>query len=351
MNLTAHTRHSPGNRDVAWFPSRWLRRLLPLARAAFARSAAHPALLGTESALRPAAGAASRAGTSRASAAARASAKSSGTAVFTAVIVVVVACGWLLRHRTPLTPESGLGYALGVAGGATILLLLSYSARKRLRFLGGWGLLSDVFHVHMVLGVFGPVLILFHCNFRLGAPNSNVALFSMLVVATSGVVGRYVYTRVSHGLYGARATFDELHQQLVGSAHALQEQLPPASRALQRLTSFSAHARASDPRMGVRLYRLAALPLLAVWVRRGALADLRGDFDDVAERQRWDARERVAHEDAIRAMIRGYIALVVKEAQFSAYERLFALWHALHVPLFVMLLLAGALHVVAVHMY
>jgi hypothetical protein len=37
--------------------------------------------------------------------------------------------------------------------------------------------------------------------------------------------------------------------------------------------------------------------------------------------------------------------------EFAAFERLFSLWHALHLPLFLMLLVAGVVHVVAVHVY
>jgi hypothetical protein len=33
------------------------------------------------------------------------------------------------------------------------------------------------------------------------------------------------------------------------------------------------------------------------------------------------------------------------------YERLFALWHVLHVPLVYMLVAAAIAHIVAVHMY
>ena len=42
------------------------------------------------------------------------------------------------------------------------------------------------FRLHMLLGIAGPVLIIFHSNFKLGALNSNVAFITMLVVATSG---------------------------------------------------------------------------------------------------------------------------------------------------------------------
>ena len=38
-------------------------------------------------------------------------------------------------------------------------------------------------------------------------------------------------------------------------------------------------------------------------------------------------------------------------AQFSLYERLFALWHILHLPIFFLMVLSAIVHVVAVHMY
>jgi hypothetical protein len=38
-------------------------------------------------------------------------------------------------------------------------------------------------------------------------------------------------------------------------------------------------------------------------------------------------------------------------AAFEAYERLFSLWHVLHLPLFFMLLIAGIVHVIAVNVY
>ena len=37
--------------------------------------------------------------------------------------------------------------------------------------------------------------------------------------------------------------------------------------------------------------------------------------------------------------------------EFRAFQKLFSLWHALHMPLFLMLIIAGTVHVVAVHLY
>jgi hypothetical protein len=272
--------------------------------------------------------------------------------MLTAVLVSLVgSAGWLLRDRIPLTPDAGVGYALGVGGGAAMLLLSLYSPRKRLRFMRRWGPVSQWFRLHMLLGVIAPLLILFHCNFRSGAPNSNVALASMLVVATSGVVGRYLYTRVSHGLYGARATLEELRRALDASTLAVGGHVLPACEARQRLAAFATEVHSAPRRPGGRWGRLVTLPLRARRVRRRVLWLLHADLAREAERQQWDGAERRAREAAAREIVGGYIDAILKEVQFGAYERLFALWHALHVPLFAMLVLSGLVHVIAVHMY
>ena len=38
-------------------------------------------------------------------------------------------------------------------------------------------------------------------------------------------------------------------------------------------------------------------------------------------------------------------------AQFSAYERLFSLWHVLHIPFVYLFVFSAIVHVVAVHTY
>jgi len=45
------------------------------------------------------------------------------------------------------------------------------------------------------------------------------------------------------------------------------------------------------------------------------------------------------------------LAALRKYAQFHANERLFSLWHIVHYPLFLILVVAVIVHVIAVHMY
>ena len=42
---------------------------------------------------------------------------------------------------------------------------------------------------------------------------------------------------------------------------------------------------------------------------------------------------------------------MVRVAQFSTYERVFALWHLLHLPFVYLLLITALFHVFAVHAY
>jgi hypothetical protein len=46
-----------------------------------------------------------------------------------------------------------------------------------------------------------------------------------------------------------------------------------------------------------------------------------------------------------------YTGSVLSVAQLSAYTRLFSLWHVLHVPFVVVMVLCAIAHIVAVHAY
>jgi hypothetical protein len=134
--------------------------------------------------------------------------------LFAAACVALAVMGMRANLERFITPEKGLGYALGIIGGSAMILLLLYPARKRLAWLGPIGTVKAWFQIHMVLGIVGPLLVLFHANFRTGATNSNVALFCMLVVSGSGLVGRYFYSRIHSEFYGKQANLAELRERV-----------------------------------------------------------------------------------------------------------------------------------------
>lgn len=276
--------------------------------------------------------------------------------VFPVLIAVIttgaVAAGWLQRDEEYLTPGSGTGYWLGIYGSMAMLLLLIYSFRKRRKSARVIGTVPFWFRTHMLLGIFGPVLILFHANFKLGALNSNVAFFAMLIVAASGVIGRYIYRKVHVGLYGRRAQVKEL----LAAADALRDDLGQDMRAAvvvaQRMKAFSDSIEAKVPTSA--LGSLGGGAVIAARARRlriNLIAETRTLIRNEGRATGWSRSQRRAQQKRIERVIRLYAASVRKAAQLAFFERLFALWHVLHLPLFFLMLLAGIVHVWAVHHY
>ena len=70
-----------------------------------------------------------------------------------------------------------------------------------------------------------------------------------------------------------------------------------------------------------------------------------------AKRYGWSRRVRRDRMVLVREHLTVFRAAILKTATFVFYTRLFSLWHHLHLPLFVVLIMAAILHVVAVHLY
>jgi hypothetical protein len=120
------------------------------------------------------------------------------------VIAALILAAWRFSQMKLFDAGDDIGYWLGVAGGVTMLLLFSYPLRKHFKFTRNWGRVKWWFLVHMFLGVGGPVLILIHSTFRVGSLNAGVALYSMLLVAASGVVGRFIMPGSTVGCVASR---------------------------------------------------------------------------------------------------------------------------------------------------
>ena len=272
-------------------------------------------------------------------------------AVFATGLAVVLVAGWVNRDEEYLVPGSGAGYWLGVAGAATMLLLLLYPLRKRMRLRGWIGSVAFWFRLHMVLGLVGPALVLFHANFAFGSLNSNVALLAMLTVAGSGIVGRYLYGKIHLGLYGRKAAVQELLADALALENSLGDELPGTELIVERMHAFARHG--ADGRKGILagLWTLPALAIRAGAVRRRLHRETYRLVKAEGKRRGWSRRVRARHQAAITDLVRLHLAAVRKAAAFEFYDRLFGLWHVLHLPLFVILIFAASIHVVAAHLF
>jgi len=254
----------------------------------------------------------------------------------------MIVVGWRTRSEYYVVPDEGLGYALGIAGLSMMLLLLLYSLRKRWRPLATAGQLQHWFHIHMALGLLGPTAILAHSNFSLGSLNANVALLCMLVVSASGVVGRFIYTHIHYEYRGHVASLAELRDQATEEGDVLAEatrHAPGISEALENLRSWAFVERGA-------IGRLVMMMIIGMRMR-----STRRRARSAWRRSKAGTSGAAPSTHDVRHAIRVQTSAIRRVAEYSTYERFFALWHALHLPFCVGLYVAAAVHVVAVHMY
>ena len=270
--------------------------------------------------------------------------------LFGIAAVLALAWGYTGHLDRYITPERGLGYALGIIGGSMMLLLLVYPARKRASWLKWVGGIPGWFKFHMVLGVLGPVLVLFHTNFRLGATNSNMALICMLAVAGSGLVGRYIYGRMFGNFTDRQTSVTDLQRnadslrrqtsstavlpELIGAIEIEEKRLYEPSPSL--LVTLL-HAMTAGVRTALARWRLERL------IRRMVIQAARQSPTMAAHGPRLAA---TAYAYAVRRLDANR-----RLAEHRFYVRMFSLWHVVHVPFFIMLLVAGIVHVISVNVY
>lgn len=267
------------------------------------------------------------------------------------LLSLLIVLGWLLRDCQLINPEAGVGYWLGIIGGSAMLALLLYPVRKRIRWLHRLGATRHWFKMHMVLGLVGPLLILYHCNFTLGSFNSQVAMFCMLFVAGSGIVGRHFYAAIHRGLYGRRTSLRELQGELANSveqSHGLAKLMPTL---VARLDELSAELQGDSVRRSIGMGRSLRWTFTHVIERWSLLRTARKDLRAAAVTNPVVAKNYQRLYRSARRYVRDYTTLSGRIAQFSFYERLFGLWHVLHLPIFFMMILSALVHVLAVHMY
>lgn len=266
--------------------------------------------------------------------------------VFVAILLGIAYVGWWNNEEGHLTPEKGLGYWLGIGGSLAMLALLLYPLRKRMGRAHWLGSTAVWFRAHMMLGLLGPALILVHCNFKPGSLNSTVALVAMLLVAGSGLVGRYLYSRVHFGLYGRKARMQEVLDDRAALNAAIGADLPEDNRILAQLREHAVRMEGTS-----NTVRLLAQRARSRRLKRHLVREARSEIRAQARLQGWDRRETRRRTKAVRRHLACYFSAADKAALLGVYDGLLSAWHVAHLPMFFLLVLAAITHIVAVHLY
>lgn len=273
------------------------------------------------------------------------------TLVWYAFITSVIIWGWLNRDNGYLVAESGLGYVLGITGGCCFLLLLTYSLRKRWKRVNRVLSVKFWFRFHMMLGVLGPVAILFHCNFRLASLNSTVSLYCMLFVAGSGLIGRYLYTRIHYGLFGEKIKvhevlkdFKTIEEDILALA-VLEKQNGMAKvlfAAINQLVEEQGHT--------MSVFATYRSVKRAKKIERG-LRKLTRQLLSYHKKNTESASQLKEIQLKVKTHSKVLLSALKKLPRLQMSERLFSLWHVVHIPIFILMVISVLVHIWVVHMY
>lgn len=255
-------------------------------------------------------------------------------AIWAATFGYLVLLRWISVAK-PFTAGDAIGYNLGLIGGLMMLLLLVYSARKNFKFMHRLGAMRWWFAFHISLGIIGPLLVIAHSTLSLHSINATVAFISMIMVALSGVVGRFIFRHVSYDMSEKQITIQELLEDVIakeGETRSVVSQFPNSEEALK---TFRHTAFVKETDFWTKTKRFLFLPFIA----RKLLYDI------------LPKSEKSPEAAQARRIVQTYTSAVVAASRLAMWKQLFSLWHLIHIPFLWLLLISGFVHVIAVHMY
>jgi hypothetical protein len=237
-----------------------------------------------------------------------------------------------------LRSSGSLGHPFGWIGSALVLVgVILYSGRKRLGPMRGRGPMRTWLNLHIYLCLTGPFLVTLHTSGKLHGLGVY-SFWSMMVVAASGIIGRWIYQQFPRTIRGELMTLEQIREEQAARRQRLADdfKLTPA-----QLAAIDAEAERTVRRIGGGAGGgLRALPLLLAddLVRPFRLARLRSHLRRGRRLPRREAK-------AIFDLVGRQVATARRVAFLGTFRNLFGYWHVVHLVFFAAMLVLLVLHV------
>ena len=245
------------------------------------------------------------------------------------------------RHpwRAWLQPSGYIGQSAGIAAFLIFVFLWLYPLRKKWKALRWTGSIGRWLDVHVTSALVLPLLLAIHAAWRSDGV-IGLGLLAMMVVIASGIVGRYLYTRIPRARSGIELTRDEVAAQ----RRELIQKLAAATGLTPQVLESTLHGGEAADTEGNPLRVLARLLAddLFRWRRvrrlRARWATLAPSNRRLNEKQLREAARLAAREMKLEQQTR----------MLNATHRVFRYWHVAHRPFALTALVAVVIHVVVV---
>ncbi len=237
-----------------------------------------------------------------------------------------------------LKPSGFIGQSAGVLALAIFLFLWLYPLRKKFRWLGFTGSIAKWLDVHSLAALGLPLLVAMHAAWRFGGV-IGIGFWSMMVVWASGIVGRYLYSRIPRSQAGVELTIEEIAAQ----RQSLLEEI--ARRSGLEVAAIDAALDADPtPTEGLGLWQTFVRMIADDRRRRRAAKKLR---QEIRRRPMQRKGDMSALKDVLRLANRE-MALTQQSRMLGATQNILRFWHVAHRPLAITALVAVAIHVAVV---
>jgi thioredoxin reductase/Pyruvate/2-oxoacid:ferredoxin oxidoreductase delta subunit len=212
---------------------------------------------------------------------------------------------------------------------------LLYLLRRRFRSTHRLGTLRSWMTAHVFLGLVGGALLFLHANFQMTSEAASLSAWAVIVLVTTGVVGRYLYMLVPHTASGEEDPTG-LHGRAEQALARMAERLGPEHPLLASVSRLAGLDRPASGKNALTAAARLLISPLAGLLRRFQLRRLLRVHGGVldAETHDWAAEQA---QEAVRA---GHARLVAGRA-----ARLLRSWRWVHLTAALVMAWAAGRHV------
>ncbi len=226
------------------------------------------------------------------------------------------------------------GHGFGVIGSTMMILMLSYTLRKRLKVFRDWGILSRWLNVHIFFGIVGPLLVVLHTAFKVQGLVA-VSFWSMVAVAGSGIFGRYLYLQIPRNIQGDEIDIKELEESNKSYSNELKRDYNLSDETIKQLEARESFTIAQ----GAGAIRILLTILVRDAVRPFQFRRRRREHADLRHIPR-EARHKILTITRKKSLLARRILL------FNETQRLFHYWHVVHKPFAIIMYAIMVIHIV-----
>lgn len=232
-----------------------------------------------------------------------------------------------------LKPGGDIGHGLGIVGSAMMVIMLLYSIRKRTHFFNKLGSIAHWLDIHIYFGIFGPLFVILHSSFKVQGLVA-ISFYSMLAVAISGILGRYLYMQIPRNIRGHELSvqeLDSLNQQLT---RQLKVEYGYTPEMIKRLEDHTNIKQLQSKSVTVFLWSLFWQDI----TRNSYLAKIKKEYFSSDAHSKNEIKKILA---ATKQKVKLYRRIFI----LDRIQHLFHYWHVIHKPFAVIMIIIMIVHI------